>query len=87
MPRYFFHIVDGATDFDDVGVELDDHDAVKREAVRSGAGLLADDPDLLLRDNELRINVTSENGSLSFAFPMLAVDGEQPVASAPANPR
>lgn len=39
MARYFFHIVDGAINLDDLGMELArPHDA-KRAAVRYGANL------------------------------------------------
>lgn len=74
MPRYFFHVCDGARDIDDHGHELADDEAAHREAVRYGGGLLQDDPDILLRDNDLRINVTNEAGEFRFAFIMTTVD-------------
>jgi len=39
MARYFFHIVDGAIDLDDLGMELASPDDAKRAAVRYGANL------------------------------------------------
>lgn len=41
MARYFFHIMDGAAEFDDVGVELADMVAVRREAIRSAGQILS----------------------------------------------
>ncbi|HWT43244.1 MAG TPA: hypothetical protein VN152_11395 [Sphingopyxis sp.] len=78
MARYFFHIVDGAIGLDDLGMELASPDDAKRAAIRYGANLLADDPGHRLPDNGLRINVTTEDGQLSFALLILAVDGRQP---------
>lgn len=78
MARYFFHIVDGSIDLDDQGMELASPEDAKRAAVRYGANLLADDPGHSLPDNGLRINVTTEDGQLSFALLILAVDGRQP---------
>ncbi len=78
MARYFFHIVDGSIDLDDLGMELASPGDAKRAAVRYGANLLADDPGHSLTDSGLRINVTTEDGQLSFALLILAVDGRQP---------
>lgn len=73
MPRYYFHTCDGTQDIDRHGHELPDDAAARREAVCYGAGLLRDDPDLVVRDNELRITVTDEEGRLSCAIIILAV--------------
>jgi hypothetical protein len=40
MPRYYFNIQDGQTMLDDEGMELDDMQAVKEEAVKSSTDLL-----------------------------------------------
>lgn len=74
MPRYFFHLCDGTDDIDEQGHELLDDDAARLEAVRYGGGLIKDDPALLLRDQNLRINVTDEERNLRFAIVMIAVD-------------
>jgi hypothetical protein len=74
MPRYFFHTCDGTQDIDKLGLDLPDDEAARREAVRYGAGLLRDDPDLIVRDDQLRINVTHEDGRLSCAILILTVD-------------
>jgi hypothetical protein len=78
MARYFFHLVDRSVDLDDMGMEFANPEDAKREAVRYASSLLADDPGLRLPDNGLRINVTREDGQLSFALLILAVDGQQP---------
>lgn len=77
MPRYYFHTCDGTQDIDRVGHELPDDDAARREAVRYGGGLLCDDPDIVGCDDELRITVTKEDGSLSCAVIVLAVDANR----------
>lgn len=74
MPRYYFHLCDGSQDIDELGHELPDDRAARREAIRYGAGLLNDDPDMVAHDKELRINVTNEEGQLSCALIILAVD-------------
>ena len=74
MPRYYFHTCDGTQDIDRIGHELPDDDAARREAVRYGGGLLCDNPDIVGCDDELRITVTKEDGSLSCAVIVLAVD-------------
>ena len=74
MPRYFFHVCNGARDIDELGLELPGDAAARREAIRYGGGLLSDDPDMMIRDDDLRINVMSEDGRLSCAIIILAVD-------------
>lgn len=74
MPRYYFHICDGAQDIDELGHECPDDQSARREAIRYGAGLLSDDPDIIAADNELRINVTNEDDQLRCAIIILAVD-------------
>jgi len=77
MPRYYFHTCDGTQDIDRVGHDLPDDDAARREAVRYGGGLLCDDPDIVGCDDELRITVTKEDGSLSCAVIVLAVEANR----------
>lgn len=74
MPRYFFHICDGTQDIDSQGNVFEDDAAALREAIRFGGGLLSDDPELLIRDNGLRVNVTDEGGNLSCALIVLTID-------------
>lgn len=76
MPRYFFHLFDGAEEIDAQGSELDDDASALREAIRFGGGLLRDDPDMLVRDQGLRINVTDESGELNCALIVQIVDAK-----------
>lgn len=74
MPRYFFHTVDGTRDIDQLGLELSDDAAARHEAVRYAGGLLSDDPTILIGDEAFRINVTKDDGGLTCAIIILAVD-------------
>lgn len=73
MPRYYFHICNGSQDIDEQGHELPDKAAAQREAARYGGGLLHDDPDLLMRGGDLRINVTDEYGAFCCAVVLLVI--------------
>ncbi|WP_105383531.1 DUF6894 family protein [Neorhizobium alkalisoli] len=42
MKRYFFHVLNGKTNLDDVGVELADMDKVRAEAIRAAGQMLSD---------------------------------------------
>jgi hypothetical protein len=42
MPRYFFHVQDGATILDDEGTELPDLAAAKDEAISTSGQMLKD---------------------------------------------
>jgi hypothetical protein len=74
MTRYFFHTSDGTREYDDVGVDLADDTAARREAARFGGGLLQDNPDIVQNEHGLRINVVDEAGSLTFAILITALD-------------
>jgi hypothetical protein len=74
MPRYFFHLSDGTDEVDAQGNELEDDASALREAIRFGGSLLSDDPEMLIRDNGIRINVTGERGDLSCALIVQIVD-------------
>ena len=74
MPRYFFHTSDGSRQEDDVGVELANDAAARREAVCYAGSLLQDEPGLVQNDHGLRINVVDENGSVKFAVMVSTFD-------------
>lgn len=74
MPRYFFHTSDGVRHIDDEGIELADDAAARREAVRYGGNLLGDDPDMLVADRGLRVEVTDREGRVRFAVLVSALD-------------
>lgn len=77
MPRFFFHTSDGSCDEDNIGVELHDAAAARREAVRYGGSLLHDDPDMIDNNGGLRIEVVDEAGSFCAAVLIQAVDAKQ----------
>lgn len=77
MARYFFHTSDGTTQRDEMGFDLTDDDAARREAVRFGGGLLNDDPDMIRNDKGLRIDVINEAGRLCFAVIILAIEANR----------
>jgi hypothetical protein len=82
MTRYFFHTSDGTREYDDVGVDLADDAAARREAARFGGGLLQDNPDIVQNEHGLRINVVDEGGSLKFAILITALDPRWEIAKA-----
>lgn len=70
MPRFFLHLIDRAVVRDDVGMEFDDADQAREEAIRSARDIMADQVRqgrLSLRD---RIEVEDEAGNavLTLAF-------------------
>jgi len=78
MPRYFFNTRDGGDEIDDQGLELPDAEAARREAVRFGAGLLSDQPDLVCHGDGLRIEAVDEDGNLCATVIVLAVLANTP---------
>ena len=74
MTRYFFHTSDGSRQYDDVGVELADDAAARREAVRYSGSLLQDEPDIVQNEHGLRVNVVDETGRVKFAIMVTVLD-------------
>ena len=74
MTRYYFHTSDGSREYDDVGVELADDAAARREAVRYIGSLLQDEPDIIENEHGLRVNVVDEAGRGKFAIAVTALD-------------
>lgn len=74
MPRFFFHTADGSRQRDTVGTELKDVATARREGVRIGASILAEDPDLLWDGREFRVLVTDQSDQLLVTVIMMAVD-------------
>ena len=70
MPRYFFNVVDGdRTIVDSLGLELDDLDEARQEAVASARELMSEN---LLRGvppNGRRFVVTDETGAVLAEIP------------------
>lgn len=73
MARYYFHSGESRQGFDDRGLDLADDMAARREAVRFGAELLRDDPDIISGEKPLRVHVIDENGRFCCAVIALAI--------------
>ncbi|WP_447929654.1 DUF6894 family protein [Sphingopyxis fribergensis] len=67
MPHYYFNTTNGSPHVDDAGMDLPDIYAARREAIRYGGSLLSDDPEMVMHDNGLCIDVVDEAGSRCFA--------------------
>ena len=74
MPRYFFHTADGSRDRDLEGVELKDHSAARREAIKFAGSVLNDQPAVLWDGRDFRVEVTDKTGDLLFTIITLAVN-------------
>lgn len=73
MARYYFHSSDSRHGFDDLGLDLADDKAAQREAIRFGAELLRDDPDIINDERPLRVHVMDENNRFCFAVVIIAI--------------
>jgi hypothetical protein len=73
MPRYFFHVHDGASFPDLEGTELPDLAAARREAVLSSAQLLTDNPDQFWDGEAWSMQVTDESGATLFVLQFAAM--------------
>lgn len=76
MAVYFFHMQGSKREYDDEGLELAGDEEARREAIRYGGNLLYDEPDILSRNDGLRINVVNAEGQLRFAVVINALDVE-----------
>jgi len=74
VPHYYFNTTNGSPHIDDAGMQLPDIDAARREAVRYGGSLLVDDPDMVMHENGLRVDVLDETGSPCFALRIIVDD-------------
>lgn len=78
MPRYHFHSADGHRNPDLEGVELPDDRAAQRAAVAYLGAALEDDPDMLWRKGNWRVEVTDETGRLKWTVMAMAIDAPGP---------
>lgn len=87
VPRYFFHVADGVREADKEGVELSGDAEAQRAAVAYLGAALEDDPDMLWRKGNWRVEVTDENGRMRWTVMALAVDapGPEHLDAAPAG--
>ncbi|WFU37457.1 hypothetical protein QA640_23545 [Bradyrhizobium sp. CB82] len=69
MTRYFFHVHNGISVFDDVGLELPDIEAAEAAAIELSGQILNDGPDgPLWQNNKWRVEVTDGPGILGQTF-------------------
>ena len=82
MPRYFFHLDDGAGPKDAQAVELSGLDAAREHAVRYFAGLVHDSARAFWDKGDWSMRVTDQAGLIFFTLHFGAT-----VAAAGARPR
>lgn len=73
MPRYFFHVADGAYIPDTEGTEFPNETAARANAVVYMGEVLKQEPGLLSRTGAFRVEVTDEAGSLRYSLVTVAV--------------
>ena len=62
MSRFFFHVFDGQDMLDDVGTELPDIAAVRREALATAGQILQEEDDAFWSGEDWRMHVVDEAG-------------------------
>src|SRR5690348_8784452 len=72
MPRYFFHVHDGAAIRDEEGTQLPDSIAARTEAVKLSAALLAERAEAFWNDDEWSLEVADETGLVLFSLTFYA---------------
>ena len=78
MPRFFFHVEDGATFLDADGIDFPDLKAARDEAIRATAEILREIPNAIHKGDPIRIWVTDQprgEGAKLFALRVAADDG------------
>jgi hypothetical protein len=83
VPRYFFHVKDGRSIPDDVGIELPDIQAAQAQAVTGSAEILRDEGSQFWDGTDWRMTVTDERGHILFVLRFSAE--ELPNLVAPAH--
>ncbi len=61
MPHYFFHVMGGRSLIDNVGLELPDKVAMRREAIRHAGAILSGEDEVEGSDKPWRMYVADEN--------------------------
>ena len=74
MPRYHFNIHDGRTSIDTDGVELPDHGAARREAIRLAGKALDDDAHRLALGEDWCMEVTDDQDLILFRLDFHVTD-------------
>ncbi len=73
MPRYFFHVEDGASHRDVEGLELNGLDAAREHAVAQFADLLRCSARAFWKSGDWLMRVTDETGLIFFTLHFAAV--------------
>lgn len=68
MPRYFFHVEDGAVHADEEGMELSGLEAAREHAVCYFAELLRDAPKAFWNHDDWIMRVTDQTGLIFFTL-------------------
>lgn len=74
LPRYFFHIHDGADLPDDEGTDLPNLDAARNDAVRLSGEMLRDSGGSFWNSGEWSVEVADEAGLTLFTLTFFATD-------------
>jgi hypothetical protein len=74
MPRYFFHIEDGATTRDDEGTELKDVAVAKCEAVRLAGQMICDSAGSFWDKQEWKLTATNADGLTLFCLHFVGIE-------------
>ena len=74
MPRYFFHIADGAAKRDAEGSELKDLATAKCEAVKLAGQSICESADRFWENEEWRLTATDEAGLTLFCLHIVGID-------------
>ena len=74
MTRFYFHIHNGISVFDDVGLELPDIEAARAVAIKLSGEILSDEPERpLWQDNNCWIEVTDSPRIGGYTFFILQI--------------
>ena len=76
MARYFFHINNGADFIDEFGTEVASPEEVRPIAIKTAAGIIADDVSFLA-GGSISVKVVAEDGKDVFILVMTAVFTDQ----------
>lgn len=65
MAHYFFHVLNGKAIIDDVGLDLDDMEQVRREAIRASGQMLSNG-EHAWKGDAWQMIVTASDGTIVF---------------------
>lgn len=74
MPRYFFHVEDGASLRDEDGAELKDLATAKCEAVKLAGQMLCESASGFWENEEWKLTATDEAGLTLFCLHFVGID-------------